>query len=468
MSLSPDRPAIFTTLVASKAERYRACLMIDSLRAFGGPLKDAPVWVFEADRREAPCRSLEGKGVRLLPLDVPEPIRGYPFAAKVRAGALAEDLAATETRTLVWMNPECLIVQPPVEFGLDPSCDVAIRPVHIRNVGIAPVTPPDPFWVGIYRSVGVDDVAMTVESFVDVQRIRAYFNTHAFAINPSRRLLGDWQEHFEHLVADEAFQHIACGETRHRIFLHQALLSALLAARLGPERIRLLSPGYSYPYHLHDSVHADRKPAALNDLVCVACEDEALDPELIRAIEVREPLRSWLHERAGVRVREETEEDIPAIRRVHQAAFRGAAEADLVERLRERGNLGVSLVAECSGRVIGHIAFSPARIVPPEGEASAGTGLGPMGVLPDQQRRGVGAKLIAEGLRRCAEARIPWVVVLGHPAYYPRFGFEPAQTRGIRCVYDAPAEAFLVRELCPGGLARVSGTAHYAPEFDAL
>jgi len=91
-----------------------------------------------------------------------------------------------------------------------------------------------------------------------------------------------------------------------------------------------------------------------------------------------------------------------------------------------------------------------------------------MAVLPDLHRRGIGSLLVRAGLDQCRQMGFGFVVVLGHPSYYPRFGFVPASRHGIRCKWPAPNEAFMVLELREGALSAVSGLAAYAPEFDDL
>jgi putative acetyltransferase len=164
-------------------------------------------------------------------------------------------------------------------------------------------------------------------------------------------------------------------------------------------------------------------------------------------------------------VRAERADDAGAVRALNVAAFGREAEGRLVDRLRAGGKLVVSLVAEVDGAIAGHIAFS--RVVPRDVSGSAaGAGLAPMAVLPDSQRSGIGSMLVREGIEACRKAGIGYVVVLGHPGYYPRFGFVPAGLFGIGCKWDVPDEAFLVRELVTGALDGVRGTVDYEPEFD--
>lgn len=166
-------------------------------------------------------------------------------------------------------------------------------------------------------------------------------------------------------------------------------------------------------------------------------------------------------------VRAETPEDRPAVRRVNELAFDGGGEADLVDALRERAPLYVSLVAEEGGRVVGHILFSPVAVEAAGGEWEA-LGLGPMAVLPGLQRRGVGSALVREGLKECLRLGRDVVFVLGHADFYPRFGFRPAGPEGIRCEFPSPAENFMVAELSPGALAGRAGLVRYRPEFHNL
>jgi putative acetyltransferase len=161
-------------------------------------------------------------------------------------------------------------------------------------------------------------------------------------------------------------------------------------------------------------------------------------------------------------IRPECTADVAAIRAVHLAAFPTPAEADLVDRLRAGGKARISLVAEEDGRVVGQILFSPVAIVADDGDVM-GLGLAPLAVLPQCQRRGIGSRLVCEGLAECRRQQQPFVVVLGHPEYYPRFGFERAGPRGIRNEYNAD-DAFMVLPLQPGALP-VSGLATYSDEF---
>jgi putative acetyltransferase len=172
-------------------------------------------------------------------------------------------------------------------------------------------------------------------------------------------------------------------------------------------------------------------------------------------------------------IRSEEPQDIAAIRIVNEQAFGGSAEANAIEQLRERGQLVLSLVAliadpaDRADRVVGHLLFTPIVIEAP-GRSWPGLGLAPLAVRPEYQRQGIGSALMVEGLAQCRAAGHERVIVLGHPDYYPRFGFERASRYGVRFEFDAPDEACMILALRPGALDGVHGVAKYQPEWNGV
>jgi hypothetical protein len=298
MSEKSGKETRFLIMFRSEAGERLARIAVDSLRTFGGPLQDSEVWAFVLDPDRV-SRALPGlEGVHRFPLAVEEGCPPYPFAEKVYACARAEEMAGPEIRSLVWLSLDCLIVNPPLLFDLGPAsgaapAEAAFRPVHHRNVGSLAGEPLDGFWQGIYQALGIDDMPYTIESFVDRQTLRPYFNTHCFAFHPAAGLGRAWWAHFRAMVADEAFQSGLCHDELHQIFLHQAILSTLLPKMLPWERIRLLPPEYNYPLNLLDEMPPDRRAPALNNLVNAVYEDAFPWGK----IEIQEPLRSWLIDR---------------------------------------------------------------------------------------------------------------------------------------------------------------------------
>ena len=166
----------------------------------------------------------------------------------------------------------------------------------------------------------------------------------------------------------------------------------------------------------------------------------------------------------NITIRPEAPCDEVGVRETNEEAFDTPLEARLVDALRDATGR-ISLVASVDDEVIGHILFTPVTIHPPAGIKVAG--LAPMSVRTALQRQGVGSGLIRAGLEACRRHGYSAVVVVGHPDYYPRFGFVPAHTKGLACEFQVAPEAFKVLELEPGALTGVSGVIHYRPEFSA-
>jgi putative acetyltransferase len=162
-------------------------------------------------------------------------------------------------------------------------------------------------------------------------------------------------------------------------------------------------------------------------------------------------------------VRAEKAADVLSIRSIHEASFPTSAEAILVDLLRELGHMPVSLVATVDDSVVGHVAFSPVRT----SAGAAGLGLAPVAVSPEFRRRGIGSALVSAGLRACAAEGCSWVVVLGDPAFYGRFGFSAASEFGLNDEYGG-GDAFQAIELVEHSSPPGGGTVSYGPEFAAL
>ena len=168
-----------------------------------------------------------------------------------------------------------------------------------------------------------------------------------------------------------------------------------------------------------------------------------------------------------VSIRPEVGHDRAAVYRINAAAFPTQAEADLVDRLRETVGTKVSLVAEIAGKVVGHILFTPVTLRDGALQRLA-VGLAPMAVLPEYQRRGIGSQLVISGLEACAERGDSLVFVVGHPEFYPRFGFEPAAPSGFHYIDEGFDDYLFVAELQKGALEGKRGWVEYHPEFDKL
>jgi putative acetyltransferase len=170
-----------------------------------------------------------------------------------------------------------------------------------------------------------------------------------------------------------------------------------------------------------------------------------------------------------ISIRPEKPEDKLAIHEVNTLAFGRADEARLVGELRNSPQFiaELSLVACEEEKIVGHILYSIVKIE--KGNRSFPVlSLAPMAVHPDYQRQGIGSELVREGLARARSLGYGAVVVIGHPDYYPRFGFSSASARALQAPFPVPDEAFMVLELSEGAIEGIAGTVKYPPAFDQI
>src|SRR5262245_23228138 len=165
-----------------------------------------------------------------------------------------------------------------------------------------------------------------------------------------------------------------------------------------------------------------------------------------------------------IEIREERRDDAPAIREVNNRAFGQDQEGNIVDALRANGAVSLSLVATVNGRIVGHIMYSPITV----GSVITGAALGPMAVVPEYQHQGIGSKLVKAGNEKLQNNDCPFIIVLGHPNYYPKFGFRPASTYGISCEWAVPDDVFMLLVLDEAKMQGVSGLAEYRHEFSTV
>jgi putative acetyltransferase len=175
-----------------------------------------------------------------------------------------------------------------------------------------------------------------------------------------------------------------------------------------------------------------------------------------------------VNDRPSIDIRPEEPADAAAVRALLLASFEEPLEADLVDALRVNARPYIALVAVDGDDVVGHVAFTAVAFDPMRERPGLALGLAPLAVAESHRHRGVGAALAEAGLAACREAGAFLVVTLGDPAYYGRFGFEPAAVLGLSCVFEAPPEAFQAIALRPWDRTPGITTVHFRPEFDVF
>jgi putative acetyltransferase len=175
---------------------------------------------------------------------------------------------------------------------------------------------------------------------------------------------------------------------------------------------------------------------------------------------------SWKCVFLDVKVRQETKGDSAEVLEVVRLAFNRKVESQLVEKFRQNPKYipELSLVAEYEGHVIGHILFFPIE-VKVDGETWQTLILAPLSVHPSYQRRGVGGELVTAGLVIVKQLGYHSVLVVGHPEYYPRFGFRRASEWGLSIKEAVPSDAFMAIELVEDGIKRCRESFYFPMEL---
>ena len=292
---------IFAYMASSGRPAREALILTRSIREFGGGYADSPVWIFNPDTNEripdATVNELESLDARLIPFAVEEAIWKFPFAAKMYAAALAEELAAGQAHFLLWMDTHAIVIQEP--GGLLPGTGkhLGYRPVDHTLIGSRMSEPIDGFWNLIYRECGVrEENLFPMTASVEGFEIRPYFNAGLVACDPAKSIFGLCRDHFQRLYRDARFETFYEKDVRYRIFMHQAVLTGVILAALKQEELEEFSHLINYPLHMHVDYPRERRPQSLNDLITIRYERFFQNPDWQDIIPVKEPLKSWLEE----------------------------------------------------------------------------------------------------------------------------------------------------------------------------
>lgn len=288
----------FVTFVSSAEQERAARALVRSIRERGGPYRECSIFVVTADFANLPCESLAGNGVEVLPLEMERPFLDYPLALKAFAAAQAEKQAvAAKIGTLVWLDPGVIVLKPPAALDLQNDSDAAVRPVTLANtIGIPPQSPPNDYWGPIYEATGLDYKALPAfETIADSVKVQPYFNCEVFSFHPRLGIAAEWARLLARFLKDDEYQKRACTTFLRRLFLHQAVLSAVIASLLAPERVKALPLASAYPFSQHDKLPAGKRVSSLDELSLVIFDRAwQQDAKWLKRIPAGEPLREWL------------------------------------------------------------------------------------------------------------------------------------------------------------------------------
>ncbi|UCF26958.1 MAG: hypothetical protein JSW42_09925 [Chloroflexota bacterium] len=296
---------IFACLVTGSNNLAKALILAESIRAFAGDHADRPVWLLVPAGKD---RFLKANSARIEELDIglqefelDSQAAKFPFASKVVAAAAAESLANGMAAQLVWMDTPSMVINPPDAMLLSEVAKLGCRPVDHLLIGSPYDQPLDPFWELVYSSCGVGekDVFPMVTS-ADEIKIRPYLNAGMLVVRPESRLLQRWRDTFLNLYQDGKFLDFYHKKRLYKIFIHQAVLSAVALATLERAEIMELPHLVNYPLHMHTQYPSERRPRTLNELVSFRYENFFTEPDWQEQIQVDPPLHSWLDERFKV------------------------------------------------------------------------------------------------------------------------------------------------------------------------
>ena len=230
-----------------------------------------------------------------MTFDPEKPALRFPFVPDARAAALAEARALSRAEILVWLSTNTLVLQEPGHFYMPTSKHLAYRPVHHMLIGSPYEKPLDRFWEKIYRHCHVpDDRIFPMNTHVDNNVIRPYFNAGILVTRPGDGLLQSWCDTFLRLYQHEEFRELYEHDKRYTIFMHQAVLSGVILSRCTRDELQELPPVYNYPLHLFDEDATPNRPSKLEELVTVRHEGFYKDPRWSENMPAGKNLKTWL------------------------------------------------------------------------------------------------------------------------------------------------------------------------------
>lgn len=285
------------TYVGNHDQQQHAAALIKSIRAFGGSFSQSPIYVVLADPDNLPCRELVSERVTVLPANVDRGVLAYPLAIKAFAAAQVEKLLGKSNGTLAWFDPETIVLGPLDDLDLRENEAAALRPVFLVNaIGLPPDAEPNAYWAPLYSALKLDPARVpVVETVVDGKQVKAYYNCGIFSVRPRLGILQEWARQLAPLLQNVEYQKTACPTFVQRLFLHQAVFSAVVVSKVAANDIRPLPMRCGYPLNLHERLSAEKRAKSLNALSSAIIDELwRQNPHWMDIIPVDEPLRSWL------------------------------------------------------------------------------------------------------------------------------------------------------------------------------
>lgn len=294
---------VFASIIfPGESSEKKTLLLIESIRAFGGSLSQAPIWCFTLGNEKSHSKKtndqLSAFDAKLIHFEIDARTPQFPFIRKALINAQAESAAQDKADLLVWLDTDTIVLQEPKELLLREGKSLGYRPVHHTNIGSRYDDPLDFFWTHIYRYCRVpENRVFAMTTHVDGTRIRPYFNAGLLVVRPKRRLLQIWRDIFLRIYEAAEFQELYKKDNRYKVFIHQAVLAGTILSTLRTDEIEELPSTYNYPLHLYREDITALRPSYLEELVTFRYEDFFESPEWRKKIRAKEPLKQWIAER---------------------------------------------------------------------------------------------------------------------------------------------------------------------------
>lgn len=291
----------FAFLVDSDETEEQAAALSRSIRDFGGALRTSQI-IAVRPKQSRPSRRWNALKDDLQIIEsvftMDTELSALPFAAKAVAAGHAESQVAGSGDLLAWMDSGALVIREPAELLLDGDHVLGCSPVDHMLIGSPFSEPVDRFWEYVYRVCGVNRGSVfPVTSVVDRREIRAYFNAGLLVVKPQRGVLRAWGENVRRIYTGADVKGLLNGNTLHRVFLHQAVLSATILARVDRNEILLFRPRVNYPLHMHSDHPANRATRTLDDLVTCRYEGFFAHEDWANVVPVSNALEAWIRMR---------------------------------------------------------------------------------------------------------------------------------------------------------------------------
>jgi hypothetical protein len=293
--------AAFATYAGDGEDLYQASVLLESIRTFGGGLRDLPVWIVlgpgcdpAIDRALPALRTAE-----IWRVEIPEAARRFPFAGKSFAAALAERRAvAAKIDRMIWMDCDTIVLREPSALLPDRMPDLGATPVFHQLIGSLHGQPPDPFWTRVYDLLGVrESAAFPVETPVDRKTLRAYFNCGLLVVRTNRGILGEWRDCFVVLSGDDSMGRMCDGDELIRVFLHQVALAGAILRKVKREDVHLYGRGINYSVFLQGLYPDEARFDSLDGLVTLRYDVAFRNPGIVAGLSGPAGLVSWIGER---------------------------------------------------------------------------------------------------------------------------------------------------------------------------